>query len=229
MSDIYPRPCRDQGSLAELLDTTGSELQGVGGSAPLPLLFTWASRIHRHNDQVNSLDAPQREEAVAVCRMCMARVQAAALFSANEDADDLATADMKYLLAPFYLAEVLSSCPTPEGAGQRAPLVEEALRCYTLFLDHCQQYGMLGKLGTNLYFQDAQVSGQAGGMNCCKLWSPCDLCNVSQHSSQRFRECSLFAICNRVCISVMSQPGSCGVTIHCREKRWIPHQSEQPS
>jgi immunoglobulin-binding protein 1 len=147
---------RDQRSLAELLGTSGAELQGAE-SAPLPLLFTWASRIHRHHDQVSSLDASQREEALALCRKCMASVQAAALFSANEDAEDLATADMKYLLAPYYLAEVLSFCPTPEGTQQRAPLVEEALKLYTLFLDHCQQYGMLGKLGTQLYLQEAQV------------------------------------------------------------------------
>ena len=42
-------------------------------------------------------------------------VDALALFSANEDKDDLATGDVKYLMIPFYQAEVLGH--THAGAG----------------------------------------------------------------------------------------------------------------
>ena len=45
-------------------------------------------------------------EGTACLRTAAAAADAAALFSPNEDRDDLATADVKYLLLPFYQAEV---------------------------------------------------------------------------------------------------------------------------
>lgn len=108
------------------------------------------------------------DQALVLCRRFAAEVRAADLFSANEEAEDLATADIKYLLAPFFLAELLNSLPIssapigpesspPEtGPAQRMLKVEEALMLYTAFLDSCRQYGLLGQTGRQLYLQDAQ-------------------------------------------------------------------------
>jgi immunoglobulin-binding protein 1 len=134
--------------------------------APLPAIFSRACALHRQQDQAIRLGPEQVERALTLCRRCAAEVRAAGLFSANEDAEDLATADVKYLLAPFFLAELLSAYPVPpqeqDGApadagrpAQRVAMVEEALVLYSSFLDVCQQYGMLGAVGKQLYLQDA--------------------------------------------------------------------------
>lgn len=138
--------------------------------APLPALFSRASAVHR---QLEHASPPQLERGLELCRRLVAEVRAADLFSANEDAEDLATADIKYLLAAFFLAELLNTYPTPPtptrgnadspaagGPAQRKSLVEEAIVLYTAFLDSCQQYGLLGTVGKQLYLQDAQQVDQ---------------------------------------------------------------------
>ncbi len=57
---------------------------------------------------------------VGALRAAAAAVQRLALFSSNETLDDVATADLKYLLVPFYLAEARA---TAHAAAHRAALV----------------------------------------------------------------------------------------------------------
>jgi hypothetical protein len=54
------------------------------------------------------------QQAAALWRQAALAADAAALFSPNEELEDLATADIKYLLIPFYHAEALSA--THSGA-----------------------------------------------------------------------------------------------------------------
>lgn len=45
-------------------------------------------------------------------------VESAALFSPNEDREDLATSDLRYLLVPFYRGELLAQAVSPGGCGR---------------------------------------------------------------------------------------------------------------
>jgi immunoglobulin-binding protein 1 len=60
------------------------------------------------------------------------RVRQAELFSANEDADDLSTTSLKYLLVPYYAGQVESSFPC--GLGER-------LAHLTRGVDHFAEFG----------------------------------------------------------------------------------------
>ncbi|KAJ9517549.1 hypothetical protein QJQ45_024965 [Haematococcus lacustris] len=140
-------------------DTTSDAVHALASvenvsELPLPQLYSLAYGVHRQQDEVLA-QAKQRPEmvakAAAVCRQLVHAVEASALFSSNEDADDIATADLKYLLAPFYLAELLTSSPAPDGPSQRLQLVKDALHCYSAFLLRCHQYGTLGGLAAKLY------------------------------------------------------------------------------
>lgn len=113
---VLPRP------LAQVLPSIGvvdgrSVLRGVSQVLPapdlqeLPLkeLFQRARAIIKQLETAPATD-PATQRLVARGAECLraaaAAVDALALFSANEDRDDLATADIKYLLIPFYQAEV---------------------------------------------------------------------------------------------------------------------------
>ncbi len=76
---------------------------------PLKELFQRSRAIIRQLEAAPTSD-PATQRLVARGAECLraaaAAVDALALFSANEDRDDLATADIKYLLIPFYQAEV---------------------------------------------------------------------------------------------------------------------------
>lgn len=78
---------------------------------PLPSLFQRARAILRQLEVAPAADpATQRlvTEGAACLRAAAAAVDTLALFSSNEDRDDLATGDIKYLLVPFHQAEVLA-------------------------------------------------------------------------------------------------------------------------
>lgn len=141
-------------------------------SQPLSTLFLHSRTINQNQDALVTRARQQPallDKSLAVCRQLVASVESAALFSANEELDDIATGDIKFLLAPFYLAELLGSCPAPDGPTQRLRQVQEAHSAYNSFLHRCQHYGLLGELGSKLYkTMEEQV----------RMWdhAPCEPC-----------------------------------------------------
>lgn len=79
---------------------------------------------------------------VEMLRHCVLQVDRAGVFSSNEEKDDIATADLKYMLTPFYLSEVVSRTRTPDPAT-RLPIVTEAAENTELFLAMCDRHGFL--------------------------------------------------------------------------------------
>jgi hypothetical protein len=79
---------------------------------------------------------------VAVLRHAVAQVDRVGVFSTNETADDISTADLQYVLAPFYLSEVVSRTRTPDPSS-RLPIVTEAAENHELFLSMCETYELL--------------------------------------------------------------------------------------
>ncbi|KAI8464901.1 MAG: TAP42-like protein [Monoraphidium minutum] len=87
--------------------------------------------------------APSTAAALAALGRCEAAVERAALFSDNEDLDDLATSSLKYLLLPWARAELLSGAPCAGGPEARARAVGGALAALREFLTRAAQYGAL--------------------------------------------------------------------------------------
>lgn len=111
---------------------------------PLPALFQRARATLKQLEAAPASDpATQRLAARgAEClRAAAAAVDALALFSPNEDRDDLATGDIKYLLIPFYQAEVAGHTHAGgrqlRGGGAGAPLPRH---------NHCRPFGAASHL-----------------------------------------------------------------------------------
>lgn len=81
---------------------------------------------------------------VALLRHAVAQVDRAGVFSSNETKDDIATSDLKYVLAPFYLSEVVSHTRTPDPSA-RLPVVTEAAHNHELFLSTCESHELLSE------------------------------------------------------------------------------------
>jgi immunoglobulin-binding protein 1 len=85
-------------------------------------------------------------------------VEQGALFSRNEDQDDLSTATLRYLLIPFLKADVLNTMPQ-QSMAQRLQQATAAKAAYSHFLQHASQYSLLGSTCQSAY--EAQEAGQA--------------------------------------------------------------------
>ncbi|KAF0897190.1 hypothetical protein E2562_034235 [Oryza meyeriana var. granulata] len=72
---------------------------------PLPALFDKASHLHSLASS-SSLDQEGIHKGVDLLRRCDEMVSKLGLFSSNETKDDVSTANLKYLLVPYYLGEM---------------------------------------------------------------------------------------------------------------------------
>ncbi|KAG2426088.1 hypothetical protein HXX76_013276 [Chlamydomonas incerta] len=143
----------------------GSDPGGGEAGLPLGVLFSRCQEVYAQQDQlVASRDPDLVDSALALLARTQVAVESAGIFSSNEDADDLATADVKFLLVPFYIGSLLSAAPVTPGASGSAAVarlsaVQSALPALGTFLHRCEQYDMLGVLGRNA--MDAAASGAA--------------------------------------------------------------------
>lgn len=89
--------------------------------------------------------------------VCKNLIQRAALFSGNEDKDDLLTAHIKYLLVPYFMAELLNSRTQHDAAPlARSRQLNEALELYSEYLQRCDQYGFLTGACRDTYAAEEQ-------------------------------------------------------------------------
>lgn len=115
---------------------------------PVASLLDWAQTVHSSLESIPSQPAtlgPILERALEWLSLVQTAVTRLGVFSSNEDADDIATDSLKYLLVPYYSAEFLARRPVRE-AGLRKGILEGALVCYDDFLRRCGQYGLLGEV-----------------------------------------------------------------------------------
>ncbi|GFR45291.1 hypothetical protein Agub_g6343 [Astrephomene gubernaculifera] len=130
---------------------------GVPGSGdpgpPLAVLYSRCHKVHTEQDRlVASRDPELIEAALSLLAHTETVVESAGVFSSNEDRDDLATADIKYLLVPYYRGSLLSAAPvqangTAGPSAARLAAVQRALPALGSFLQRCEQYDLLGALG----------------------------------------------------------------------------------
>ena len=132
-----------QGGIPELRATLLGDHASDDASnpQPLPVLFSRCHSVHQQQDAVVATrDDELLSAALALFQLAEAAVDRAGLFSANEDVDDLSTADMKYLLLPYYRARLLLSLPATVGVGGtsgpqgRLDVVYAAQRAFGAFL-----------------------------------------------------------------------------------------------
>jgi hypothetical protein len=99
-------------------------------ASPLPLADQYAAAVAAVEAAQAGKDCGPAALARALAALASveAAAERAALFSANEDADDVATSSLKYLMLPLMRADLLSGAPAGAGgARQRATHVAAAL------------------------------------------------------------------------------------------------------
>ncbi|PSC76424.1 TAP42 like family [Micractinium conductrix] len=161
---------------------------------PLPALFARARDILHQLEAAPAMSPATQGlvgEGTACLRTAAAAADAAALFSPNEDRDDLATADVKYLLLPFYQAEV-AGYTHAEDASVRLDALNQAGQLYRVFLHRCRQYDLLSQpaaamaqavLGVGERDGDGGARGSGSGSGSGRL----DPASLRQHKIEKFK------------------------------------------
>ncbi|KAL2556256.1 PP2A regulatory subunit TAP46 [Forsythia ovata] len=72
----------------------------------LPVLFEQARKIHQTASE-SSIDQETVKKGCEMLRQCEDMIGKLGLFSANETKDDISTTNLKYLLVPYYLGELM--------------------------------------------------------------------------------------------------------------------------
>ncbi|KAK9837140.1 hypothetical protein WJX81_005866 [Elliptochloris bilobata] len=114
--------------------------EDIGFDLPLPVLFERACSLH-DQAEVASLSTFTTQSAVDMLRRCSAMVDALGVFSRNEELEDVATADLRFLLIPKLLGDLLARTSLREPA-ERAAELDQAAAEYTRFLESSRQLGL---------------------------------------------------------------------------------------
>uniref|UniRef100_A0A383VIK6 TAP42-like protein n=1 Tax=Tetradesmus obliquus TaxID=3088 RepID=A0A383VIK6_TETOB len=132
------------------------------GNLSLAAAYDRVNELLDGPDGTSAASPDTAQEALQVLSHCELLVQRAALFSSNEDADDLITSQLKYLLVPFLQAELHSSLPSRDPAA-RLRHAQAASEGYCGYLQRCQQYGLLrGPLAQAYAAEEAGSAGDPG-------------------------------------------------------------------
>ena len=94
--------------------------------------------------QSGDADADALASGAAAMRHAVARVDVEGVFSRDETKDDVPTENLRYVLAPWYLAELASRAPTRDPAAREQALVEVSAM-YEAFLERCERHDMLSE------------------------------------------------------------------------------------
>eukprot|EP00245_Coleochaete_scutata_P009210 TRINITY_DN2978_c0_g1_i1.p1 TRINITY_DN2978_c0_g1~~TRINITY_DN2978_c0_g1_i1.p1 ORF type:complete len:426 (-),score=104.60 TRINITY_DN2978_c0_g1_i1:179-1456(-) len=133
---------------------------GKATEGSLPELFKRGRSVANESESLASSDAEGQGKVVQACLLleeCTSRIETLGLFSSNEDKEDLSTANIKYLLVPYYLAE-LEQWRTD---GERRQHVQCARKQFSAFVRRCTQYGLLSEADRLSVFRSAPADPQA--------------------------------------------------------------------
>jgi immunoglobulin-binding protein 1 len=83
------------------------------------------------------------KQCLAKLAACRSKISAENVFSPNEEADDIKTSSLKYLLVPHLTADVMLRQATPGGAVDRLKLLGPALAEWNVFLTECETKGLV--------------------------------------------------------------------------------------
>lgn len=105
---------------------------------PLPALFEQARKIHSAATE-SGTDQELVSKGCEALRKCEDMVSKLGLFSANETKDDISTTNLKYILVPFYLAELTEKVTQ----GDRIDIVKASQAKLKEFISFCEAMELL--------------------------------------------------------------------------------------
>jgi immunoglobulin-binding protein 1 len=127
---------------------------GLLQDCSLPQLF---SHVQKAIEGLESTDKGSLKDTAQLITELLRRLRKAALlidslglFSPNEDLDDVAGADIKYLLVPYYHADLIQRRPLTslrrrqslQFLNERLGALNEAQKLYELFIHKAEQYSL---------------------------------------------------------------------------------------
>lgn len=104
----------------------------------LPALFEQARKIHVTASQ-STLDKETLRKGCEALKHCDEMISKLGLFSANETKDDITTTNLKYLLVPFYLVELIEKTETDD----RIQILKASLAKLKEFIAFCEVLELL--------------------------------------------------------------------------------------
>ena len=114
---------------------------------PLPVLFRRADAAFQRLQNAPGSPADQKRlisDALACLDRASILVDSLGIFSSNEDKDDLATGDIKFLLIPYYQAEFLAQQqPGDKNPETRLSAIKSAQALLEIFLSRVRQYELV--------------------------------------------------------------------------------------
>ncbi|XP_059278412.1 PP2A regulatory subunit TAP46 [Lycium ferocissimum] len=99
---------------------------------PLPALFEQARKIHDFSE--SSVDQETVRKGCEILRVCEEMIGKLGLFSLNETKDDISTANLKYVLVPYYLAELTEKI----AGGDRIEVLKASQAKLKEFISFCE-------------------------------------------------------------------------------------------
>lgn len=127
-------------------DLASLDFQADFSDTPPAVLLEWGHKIQSNLDGLPSQSSTTGQIIRAGLEWLdsvRASIAAAGIFSTNEDGEDLLTDNMKFLLVPFYVGELLAH---GGGMEERLGMLRRAVGEYEAFLRRCYQYDMLGEM-----------------------------------------------------------------------------------
>mmetsp|Transcript_17879 Transcript_17879/g.30051 ORF Transcript_17879/g.30051 Transcript_17879/m.30051 type:complete len:360 (+) Transcript_17879:88-1167(+) len=145
-----------------MAEALGAAMQGCeleDSQMPLAVLYERGKRVH---DQMESGSSTQEDIRSAATNLqnCKVAVERLALFSRNEDPDDIATGDLKFLLVPFYLGEVLLQLQAADvvtfasSSASRTVTLKGAKQEFKEFLSVCDDIDLLSALDQRAFHRE---------------------------------------------------------------------------
>lgn len=115
---------------------------------PLPALFEQARKIHATATE-SGADQELVKKGCEALNKCENMINRLGLFSANETKEDISTTDLKYILVPYYLAELTEKI----AHDDRIPILKASQAKLKEFISFCEAMELVPKEELESYMQ----------------------------------------------------------------------------
>ncbi|CAJ2667451.1 PP2A regulatory subunit TAP46 [Trifolium pratense] len=120
---------------------------------PLPALFEQARKIHATATEFGA-DQELVKKGCEALNKCEDMINKLALFSANETKEDISTTDLKYILVPYYLAELTEKI----AQDDRIQILKASQEKLKEFISFCEAMELVPKEELESYIQGVPKS-----------------------------------------------------------------------
>lgn len=121
----------------------------------LPALFDRALQLHSRGLE-SQITPDEAKEGCELLQQCEALIDKLALFSSNEQKDDISTGDLKYLLVPYLKAEFLEKAESSD----RLQAIKSASLYLKVFISSCESLDLLPDAEMSAVNQEVQTTGE---------------------------------------------------------------------